>query len=185
MISASASAFAKPSLLFHADNCPHLNHSPTIGSNWHVAWAVLGEIWRCARPRTGGPFHQLESCLLAGRGVCREAYLTATLSLDRNDLWRSFFLFNLLFLPACLSLSRHWDIPVCELLVRVFSQGAQPAADRPAAAVSGTLTLEVLWQSGCARQASQWKRSAQIFAAAFSIHDCPAFFLIWTLFFYQ
>lgn len=44
LISASAGAFAGPSLLFHVDNCPHLNHRPTIGSNWHVASAVLGEI---------------------------------------------------------------------------------------------------------------------------------------------
>lgn len=90
MISASAGAFARPSLLFHADNCPHLNHRPTIGSNWHVALAVLGEIWECIRPRTGCPFHQLEGCLLVGRGR-GEVYLTATLSFDQNDLWRSFF----------------------------------------------------------------------------------------------
>ena len=68
MISASAGAFARPSLLSQADNCPHLNHRPTIGSNWHIALAVLGEIWGCIRPRTGCPFHQLESCLLVGRG---------------------------------------------------------------------------------------------------------------------
>lgn len=68
MISASAGAFARPSLLSQVDNCPHLNHRPTIGSNWHIDLAVLGEIWGCIRPRTGCPFHQLESCLLVGRG---------------------------------------------------------------------------------------------------------------------
>lgn len=97
MLSASAGVFARPSLLFHADNCPHLNHRPTIGSNWHVSLAVLGKIWECIRPRTGCPLHQLESCLLVGRGL-GEVYLTATLSLDQNDLWISFPLFLLAYL---------------------------------------------------------------------------------------
>lgn len=182
MISASAGAFARPSLLFHADNCPHLNHRPTIGSNWHVALAVLGEIWGCIRPRTGCPFHQLESCLLVGRGR-GEVYLTATLSLDQNDLWRSFFS-SLLSSSLPASLSRHWGITVCELLVRVFSQGPQPATDSLTVAVSGTFTLEVLWQSGCARQDFQWKCSTQFFAAGFLIHNLLALFSIWTFFFF-
>ncbi len=152
MISASAGAFARPSLLFHTDNCPHLNHRPTIGSNWHVALAVLGEIWECIRPRTGCPFHQLESCLLVGRG-CRgggslpHCYLVS---------WSKWFVGDPFSLhssrPPRLPLSRHWGITVCELLVRVFSQGPQPATDSLTVAVSGTFTLEVLWQSGCARQ---------------------------------
>lgn len=100
-VSASAGAFARPSLLFHADNCPHLNHGPTIGSNWHVALAVLGEIWEHTRPRTGCPFHQLESCLLMGRGL-GEVYLTATLPLDQNDFWRSFSLHSSSSLSASL-----------------------------------------------------------------------------------
>lgn len=179
-ISASAGAFARPSLLFHADNCPHLNHRPTIGSNWHVALAVLGEIWERIRPRTGCPFHQLESCLLVGRGL-GEVYLTATLSLDQNDLWRSFS--SSLLSSSCLPLSHHWGTTVCELLVRVFSQRPQPATDSLTVAVSGTFTLEVLWQSGCARQASQWKCSTQLFAAGFLIHYLLALFSIWTLFF--
>lgn len=182
VISASAAAFARPSLLFHADNCPHLNHRPTIGSNWHVASAVLGEIWECTRPRTGCPFHQLESCLLVGRGL-GEVYLAATSSLDQNDLWRSSSSLHS-SLPPCLplSLSCHWGITVCELLVRVFSQGPQPATDSLTVVVSGTFTWEVLWQAGCARQASQWKCSTQLFAAGFLIHYLLALFSTWTYF---
>lgn len=61
----SEGAFA----LFHVDNCPHLNRTPTIGNNWHVASAVLGEIWGCTRPQTGCPFHQLERWLPVGAGA--------------------------------------------------------------------------------------------------------------------
>lgn len=104
MISASAGPFARPSLLFHVDNCPHLNHRPTIGSNWHVALAVLGEIWECIRPRTGCPFHQLESCLLVGWGAgggLPHCYLVSWSKWFVEIL----FLFTPLFLPACLSLA--------------------------------------------------------------------------------
>lgn len=153
----SAGALARPSLLFHVDNCPHLKHKPTIGSNWHVALAVLGEIWGCVWPRTGCPFHQLEGCLLVRRGwgvwwggstsllpcllikmVCGDPSLHSSL------------------LP-CPSLTHHWGITVCELLVSVFSQGPQPATDSLTAAVSGTFTLEVRWQLDCARQAPPMK----------------------------
>ena len=159
MISASAGAFARPSLLSQADNCPHLNHRPTIGSNWHIALAVLGEIWGCIRPRTGCPFHQLESCLLVGRGrggglphcylVSWSKWFVEIPSLSSLvsssppaslSLSPSFSLSLSRSVSLLLLLSHHWGITVCELLVRVFSHGPQPATDSLTVAVSGTFT---------------------------------------------
>lgn len=82
-------------------------------------------------------------------------------------------------LPPCLPLSRHWGITVCELLVRVFSQGPQPGTDRLTVAVSGTLILEVLWQ------ASQWKCSTQLFAAGYLIYVLAGSLLYMNVFFFS
>lgn len=134
--------------LFHVDNCPHLNRTPTIGSNWHVASAVLGEIWGCTRPQTGCPFHQLERRFpMGGGGRGRSTSLLPCLLIKMMCGDSLFLPTRLSFLPlppALLLPSRYYCL-------RVFSHGPQPAADSFAAAVSGTFTGEVLWQ------ASQWK----------------------------
>lgn len=112
--------------LFHADDCPHLNHGSTIGSNWHVALAVLGEIWGCVWPRTGCPFHQLESCLLVGweQGGSTSLLPCLLIKMICGDPLS-------LLPPACpsLRLSLRWGIAVCELLVRVSLQSRTPASD--------------------------------------------------------
>ncbi len=160
MRSASAAAFARPSLLFHADNCPHLNHRPTIGSNWHVASAVLGEIWGCIRPRTGCPLHQLKSCLLVGRGRGRSTSLLLCLLIkmicgDPFPLRSS-----LLSLPASLSPLRYYCLWTA-------SESSDPNQRLTAVSGTFTFTLEVLWQWYCARQVFQWKCLTQLFAAGF------------------
>lgn len=142
----SEEAFA----LFHVDNCPHLNRTPTIGSNWHVASAVLGEIWGCTWPQTGCPFHQLECRLpVGGGGRGRSTSLLPCLLIKMmcaDPLFLPTRLSLLPLSPASLSPSRYYRS-------RVFSHGPQPAADSFAVAVSVTFTWEMLWQ------AFHWKGS--------------------------
>lgn len=176
----SAGAFARPSLLFHVDDCPQLKHRPTIGSNWHIALAVLGEIWEPTRPRTGCPFHQLVSCLLMGWGL-GVVYLTGTLSLDQNDLWRSFFPLCSLLLRLSLSLSfsvsLHRGNIVCELLLRVFRWDPLPETDSCIIPVSGTFTLELLWQSDCGQASNQLCAAGLLKHYSLSLYQLFFFFL--------
>lgn len=114
-----------------------------------------------------------------GRGLGGERYTSLSPCLLIKMICGDPFSLHSSLLPQ-LPHSCYWGATVCELLVSVFSQGPQPATDS-LTAVSGTFTLEVLWQTDCARQAFQWKCSTQPFATAFLIHYLLTLFSEWTL----
>lgn len=114
-----------------------------------------------------------------GRGLGGERYTSLSPCLLIKMICGDPFSLHSSLLPQ-LPHSCYWGATVCELLVSVFSQGPQPATDS-LTAVSGTFTLEVLWQTNCARQAFQWKCSTQPFATAFLIHYLLTLFSEWTL----